>query len=89
MTQNTGSIKYSVSESVKEKGTTVKRKKLPVNVWSVCEKLVIIHEESRSGTNEQQSVYFDENLTKIEAVVIYGICTRDHPEGIWDFPFAI
>ena len=25
--------------------------------------------------------------SKIEAVVICGICTRDHPEGIWDFPF--
>ena len=35
------------------------------------------------------TVYFDENLTKIEAVVIYGICTRDRPEGVWDFPFAI
>ena len=35
------------------------------------------------------TIYFDENLTKIEAVVIYEICTSDHPEGIWDFPFAI
>ena len=32
------------------------------------------------------SIYFDENLTKIKAVVIYGICTRDRPEGIWNFP---
>ena len=35
------------------------------------------------------TVYFDENLTKIKAVVIYGIYTRDRPEGVWDFPFAI
>ena len=95
VTQNTGAIKYSVSDSVKEKGTTVKRKKLPVNVWSVCEELAIIHEESTSGTNKQSiwmyqyTVYFDENLTKIEAVVIYGIYTRDRPESVWDFPFAI
>ena len=27
-------------------------------------------------------VYFDENLTKLEALVIYGIRTRDCPEGI-------
>ena len=33
------------------------------------------------------AVYFDEN--KIEAVVIYGICTYDRPEGIWDFAFMI
>ena len=89
VTQNTGSIKYSVSDSVEEKGTTVKRKKSPVNVWSVCEELAIIYEESRSGTNKQQSIYFDENFIKIEAVVIYGICTRDRPEDVWDFPFVI
>ena len=35
------------------------------------------------------TVYFDENLTKVEAVVIYGRCTRDRPEGVWDFSFAI
>ena len=29
VTQNTGAIKYSVSDSVEEKGTTVKRKKPP------------------------------------------------------------
>ena len=91
VTQNTGAIKYSVSDSVEEKGTTVKRKKPPVNVWSVCEELAIIHEESRSSTNKQSpwiyyTVYFDENLFKIEAVVIYGTCTHGHPEGIWDFP---
>ena len=34
-------------------------------------------------------VYFDENLAKIEAVVIYGMCTHDPPEGIWDFPIMI
>ena len=34
-------------------------------------------------------VYFDENLAKIEAVVIYGMCTRDPPEGIWDFPIMV
>ena len=28
-------------------------------------------------------------LSKIEAVVIYGMCTRDPPEGIWDFPIVI
>ena len=71
------------------------RKKPPVNVWSVCEELAIIHEESRSSTNKQllwiyqYCMCFDENLTKIEAVVIYGICTCDRPEGVWDFPFAI
>ena len=26
-----------------------------------------------------------ENLTKIEVVVIYGMCTCNHPENIWDF----
>ena len=34
-------------------------------------------------------VYFNENLTKIEAVIIYGMCTHDHPEGIWDFPVVL
>ena len=34
-------------------------------------------------------VYFDENLAEIEAVVIYGLCTRNLPEGIWDFPIVI
>ena len=53
VTQNIGAIKYSVSDSVEEKGTIVKRKKPPVNVWSVCEELVIIHKESRSNTNKQ------------------------------------
>ena len=33
--------------------------------------------------------YFDENLAKIEAVVIYGMCTHDPSEGIWDFPIVI
>ena len=28
-------------------------------------------------------------ITKIEAVVIYEMCTRDRPEGIWDFSFMI
>ena len=31
-------------------------------------------------------VYFDENLTKIEEVVIYEMCTHDHPEGFGTFP---
>ena len=31
-------------------------------------------------------VYFDDNLTKIEAVVIYGMCARDHPEGFGASP---
>ena len=48
VTQNTGVIKYSVSDSVEEKGTIVKRKKPPVNVWSACEKLTIIHEKSEA-----------------------------------------
>ena len=52
VTQTIGAIKYSVSDSVEEKGTIVK-KKPPVNVWSVCEELAIIHEESRSSTNKQ------------------------------------
>ena len=34
-------------------------------------------------------IYFDENLTKIEAVVNYGMCSRDFPEGVWDFPIVI
>ena len=56
VTQNTGAIKYSVSDSVEEKGTIVKRKKPPINVWSACEELAIIHEESRSSTNKPASV---------------------------------
>ena len=72
----------------------MKRKKPPVNVWSVCVELRIMHEESRSSTKNScygyiSTVYFDEKLTKIEVVIIYGICTRDRPEGVWDFPFAI
>ena len=92
VTQNTGAIKYSVSDSVKGKGTTVKRKKTPVYyVWSVCEELAIVHEEVQINSlyGYISTVYFDENLTKIEAVVIYGICTHDCPECVWDFPFAI
>ena len=53
VTQNTGAIKYSVSDSVEEKGTIVKRKKPPISVWSVREQLAIIHEESRSIKNKQ------------------------------------
>ena len=34
-------------------------------------------------------VYFDESLTRIEAIVIYVMCTHDHPEGIWDFSVVI
>ena len=34
-------------------------------------------------------VQFDENLTKIETVVVYGMCTCDCSEGIWDFPVVI
>ena len=52
ITQATGVIKYSVSNSVEEKGTIVNRKKLLVHVLSLCEELVIIHEESRSSTNK-------------------------------------
>ena len=90
VTQNTGAIKYSLSYSVKEKGTIVK-KNPPVNVWSVCEELAIIHEKSRSSTNKQSLWIYQycENLTKIEAVVIYGICTRDRPEGVWEILFTI
>ena len=64
-------------------------------VWSVCEELATIYTKNpvavqiSSRYGYISTVYFDENLTKIEAVVIYGICTRDCPEGIWDFPFAI
>ena len=53
------------------------------------------HEESRCSTNNHSlwiyisTVYFHDNLTKIEAVVMHGICTCDHPENVWDFPFAI
>ena len=65
------------------------------NVWPVCQELAVIFEESRSSTNKQllygyfSNVYFYENLIKIEAVVIYGICTCDRTEGIWDFLFVI
>ena len=53
VTQITGVIKYSFSDSVEEKGTIVNRKKPPIPVWSVCEELAIKHEESRSSTNKQ------------------------------------
>ena len=45
----TDAIKYLVSDSVEEKGKIVK--KPSVNVWSVCDELGIMHEESRSSTN--------------------------------------
>ena len=44
VTQTTGVIKYLVSDSVKEKGTIVKRKKPLVHVWSVCEELALKYE---------------------------------------------
>ena len=44
VTQTTGVIKYLVSDSVKEKGTIVNRKKPPVHVWSVCEELALKYE---------------------------------------------
>ena len=74
VTQTTGAIKYSVSDSVEEKGTIVNRKKPLVHVWLVCEELAIKHEESRRSTKNSRYgytsiVYFDENLTKIETVV--------------------
>ena len=50
VTQNTGAIKYSVSDTVEEKGTIVK-KEPPVNHPVV--ELGIIHEEFRSSTNKQ------------------------------------
>ena len=50
-------IKYSVSDSVEEKATIVKRKRSSVNVWSVCEELAIIHEEFRSSTNNSRHGY--------------------------------
>ena len=56
VTQSTGAINCSVSDSVEEKGTTEK-KETAINVWSVCEELAIIHEESRGSTNKQQSVW--------------------------------
>ena len=48
-----------------------------------CKELAIIHEESRSGykytvvmdISVLYNYYFDENFIKIEAVVIYGICS--------------
>ena len=93
VTQAAGAITYSVSDSVEEKGTIVNRKKLPVHVWSVCEEFAIKHKESRSSTDKQLygyiSIAYDENLTKIEAVVIYEMSTLDCPEGIWDFPIAL
>ena len=42
VTQTTGAIKHSVSDSVEEKGTTVNRKKPPVHVWSVFEEMTIL-----------------------------------------------
>ena len=76
ITQATGVIKYSVSNSVKEKGTIVNRKKLLVHVLSLCEELVIIHEESRSSTNKHFLWIYDDKLTKIGGA---GMCARDHP----------
>ena len=72
----------------------VNRKKPSVHVWSVCEGLAIIHEESKlRSTNKQlygyiSIVYFDENLTS-SCNLFYGMCTRDRPQGIWDFPVVI
>ena len=76
VTQTTGAIKYAVSDSVKEKGTTLNRKKPLVHVSSVCQELAIIHEESKAVQINTcygfiSIVYFDDNLTKIKAVVIY------------------
>ena len=94
VTQISGVIKYSVSDSVEEKGTIVNRKKPSVHVWSVCEGLAIIHEESKlRRTNKQlygyiSIVYFDENLTS-SCNLFYGMCTRDRPQDIWDFPVVI
>ena len=67
VTQTTGAIEYSVSGSVEEKGTIDNKKKLSVHIWSVCEELAIIHEESKSSTNKQSLwiysiVHFDEDL---------------------------
>ena len=93
VTQTTGAIKYSVSDSVEGKGTIVNRKKLLVHVWSVCEKLAINTKNPESlavQINRYNSIlYFDENLTKIEAVVMYGMCTCYRSEGIWDTPIII
>ena len=77
VTQTTGAIKYSVSDSVEEKDITMNRKKLPVHVWSVCEELAIIHKESRNSTNKQLLWIYQyyTNLTKIEAIVNYGMCS--------------
>ena len=57
VTQITGVIKYSVSDSVEEKGTIVNRKKPSVHVWSVCEGLAIIHEESKLRSTNKQSLW--------------------------------
>ena len=32
------------------------------------------------------SIVYLDNLTKIEAVVISGMCAHDHPEGFGAFP---
>ena len=90
VTQSTGVIKYLVSDYVKEKGTIVNRKKPLVHVWSMCEELPIKQKNSEAvQINSCYGyiiiVYFDENLTKIEAAVIYRMCTCDHSVGIWDF----
>ena len=89
-----GAIKYSVNDSFKEKGTIANRKKLLVHVWSVCEELAINTKnpeavQLNSCYGYISIAYFDENLTKIEAVVIYGTCTCNHAEGVWDFPIVI
>ena len=70
------------------------RKKPPIHVWPVREELVkntrnpeAIQTNIRHGYIS--TVYFDENLTKSEAVVNYGICTRHCQEGVWDFPVMI
>ena len=64
------------TDSVEEMDTIVKRKKLPINVWSVREELAIIHEEARNSHYMDISVLYilmKKPYFKIEAVVIYGI----------------
>ena len=50
LTQNTGAITYSVSDSVEEKGIIVKKEP---PVYDQVVELAIIYEESRSSTDKQ------------------------------------
>ena len=55
---------------------------------SACEELAITQGKNPEAVQINSHygyisiVYFDENLTKIKVVVIYGICTHDRPKGV-------